>query len=576
MTDPGNLIELNIKPRPRIIVADDEQDIATLIEDWLSDTFEVTLALNGKAALQKAAWQKPDVILCDIVMPDMGGYEVVRALQSNAQTQSVPVIVMTAKNYDDSTVTMIKAEPNVMGFIVKPFKPSALVKMIHTVLGGQRTFEGTPPITGAAPLPPAPPVAAVPSSAVAPTSPPPPVSAPSPAGVAASTAPIELTLTTTPPTSPHETPEGVLSAAEPIDAGMPPPRSYETSLALRGEDPLPARRPAPGAPGASTVPRVVTDTLNSTKKTSERVGGVKVWLKRLFLTGAVLVGLLLGGAEWMCRWTEQSLGARVFLPPIRVSRYEELPYQFEPKTHWTDGGADYHTNIWGLRNAEFDLVAPPEEVRVIVLGGNTVFGLAVSEGATLAERLESALRQKRDNVRVLNAGHWAYSPQEQWTYYEKEGFQFRPQVVLWVTEPRGAEYPSKAGLRQLAEWSGRLRGAAGRSRLVRMLALRQVRKAPATEEQSMAELFERADAFAQSKGTHLVALVPSADRPNAPSFRAWDPLPGISREEMIQSLVDRTVPLLQEELSRAETPEPVPAKTAEQEKTPPPGRSKKR
>ncbi|HND64842.1 MAG TPA: response regulator, partial [Elusimicrobiota bacterium] len=133
MTDPGKLIELDVKPRSRIIVADDEQDIATLIEDWLSDTYEVTVALNGKAAIQKAIWQRPDVILCDIVMPDMGGYEVARALQANPTTQGVPMIVMTAKNYDDSTVRMIKAEPNVLGFINKPFKPSELIKMIQSV-----------------------------------------------------------------------------------------------------------------------------------------------------------------------------------------------------------------------------------------------------------------------------------------------------------------------------------------------------------------------------------------------------------------------------------------------------------
>src|SRR5690349_3794275 len=101
-------IDIGLTGRKKVLVAEDEQNIASLLEDWLSDTFEVILAYNGAAALQKAKWNKPDVLLLDVMMPDTGGYEVVCALQGDAATARIPIIVMTAKNFDDSTVKLIK------------------------------------------------------------------------------------------------------------------------------------------------------------------------------------------------------------------------------------------------------------------------------------------------------------------------------------------------------------------------------------------------------------------------------------------------------------------------------------
>lgn len=138
MPDPTKVIDLKTTPRAKILVAEDEQDIASLIEDWLSDIYDVTVALNGKTAVQKAVWHQPQAILLDVVMPDMGGYDVVRLLQGAPQTKTIPVIVMTAKNFDDSTIKMIKAEGNVFGFLNKPFKPSDLIKMLEVVIKGGR------------------------------------------------------------------------------------------------------------------------------------------------------------------------------------------------------------------------------------------------------------------------------------------------------------------------------------------------------------------------------------------------------------------------------------------------------
>jgi len=128
------ILDLGFKKKIKLLIAEDDQFIASMLEDWLSEEFDVAVALNGKIALQKAKSFQPDIIAMDIVMPDMGGYEVSRALQSAYETSNIPIIAMTAKVYDDSTVKLIKSEPNVKGFLNKPFKPEELKKKIIELL----------------------------------------------------------------------------------------------------------------------------------------------------------------------------------------------------------------------------------------------------------------------------------------------------------------------------------------------------------------------------------------------------------------------------------------------------------
>lgn len=480
MTDPGKLIELDVKPRPRIIVADDEQDIATLIEDWLSDAYEVTVALNGKAAIQKAIWQRPDVILCDIVMPDMGGYEVARALQANPTTQGVPMIVMTAKNYDDSTVRMIKAEPNVLGFINKLFKPSELIKMIQSVMAGQRTFQATS------------------------------------SGGEAET---PFLVIKAPATAPDFPPRSAVGA-------VPSPHSYETRLAARVEDRSESRM----SPGGSAVPNAVftaggrsgappafrglasDDEPIGDRPSIVRRGAKALWGAAWRLT---LLGLGLGVfGEVLCRWTEGAIGEPVFLPPLRSARHKELPYQFEPNAQWASDGLVYRVNSWGLRDRDFPLVAPPDTLRVLLLGGTAAFGSRTADNNTLARQLENALRSSGvrpgQTLQVINATHWAFSPADQWAYVEKEAFQFRPQIIAWIIEPRSADLPSGRGLRKLAAWYGLARGPLAQSRLVSVLGLRAaalIGEAPAP---SLDTLVKKAQAFSQSEGVRLLLWSSSA------------------------------------------------------------------
>lgn len=120
--------------KPKILVADDEAQVQSLVFDSLNKHYLLVFASNGREALTRAENNKPDLILMDVVMPDMGGYEALRALQLNAVTKNIPVLLFTAQDFDKSTIDMLRGEPNVIGFVRKPFKPQALRETVEMAL----------------------------------------------------------------------------------------------------------------------------------------------------------------------------------------------------------------------------------------------------------------------------------------------------------------------------------------------------------------------------------------------------------------------------------------------------------
>jgi CheY-like chemotaxis protein len=118
----------------KVLVVDDESALQTLIHDTLEGEYRLASAYNGRQGIEMAANMKPDVILMDVMMPDLGGYEAIRLLHSNEKTKSIPVIVMTARDFDDSMVMEIKREPNVAGFLNKPFRPKGLREAIKAAI----------------------------------------------------------------------------------------------------------------------------------------------------------------------------------------------------------------------------------------------------------------------------------------------------------------------------------------------------------------------------------------------------------------------------------------------------------
>lgn len=116
--------------RRRILVVDDEERMVRFIRMNLEhDGFQVGEAFNGKQAIQKIRDFTPDVILLDVMMPDIDGFEVLETIRDFS---NVPVIMLTAKGEEDDRVRGLEGGAD--DYITKPFSPRELVSRIKAVL----------------------------------------------------------------------------------------------------------------------------------------------------------------------------------------------------------------------------------------------------------------------------------------------------------------------------------------------------------------------------------------------------------------------------------------------------------
>jgi putative two-component system response regulator len=120
-------------PKQSILVVDDTPDNIDVLSGVLRSDFKVKAALNGERALKIAsADPKPDMILLDIMMPVMDGYEVCRRLKENPATSKIPVIFVTAK--DQGEDEKMGLELGAVDYITKPINPSIVKARVHTQL----------------------------------------------------------------------------------------------------------------------------------------------------------------------------------------------------------------------------------------------------------------------------------------------------------------------------------------------------------------------------------------------------------------------------------------------------------
>jgi DNA-binding response OmpR family regulator len=116
-----NMVQNTAETRGTILAVDDNpQNLGLLFEYLDRDGFTVLLVQNGKNAVQQAEIKQPDVILLDIMMPDLDGFEVCQRLKAQASTSDIPVIFMTALT---ETVNKLKGfEVGGVDYITKPFE----------------------------------------------------------------------------------------------------------------------------------------------------------------------------------------------------------------------------------------------------------------------------------------------------------------------------------------------------------------------------------------------------------------------------------------------------------------------
>ena len=122
----------NASKRPTVMVVDDTQLNLSLMDNILKSTYDVQLASSGAQALEMAKASAPDLVLLDVMMPEMDGFEVCRRLKADAATANIPVIFVTAKN--EVKDEELGFELGASDFIHKPVSAPVVAARVKTHL----------------------------------------------------------------------------------------------------------------------------------------------------------------------------------------------------------------------------------------------------------------------------------------------------------------------------------------------------------------------------------------------------------------------------------------------------------
>ena len=118
--------------RKKILTCDDEKNIVRLIQVNLErQGFDVITAYNGQECLDLVARDRPDLIVLDLMMPGMTGFEVLQRLKGNPETAIIPVIMLTARTQDQDVLRGWQA--GVECYLTKPFNPAELITFIKRI-----------------------------------------------------------------------------------------------------------------------------------------------------------------------------------------------------------------------------------------------------------------------------------------------------------------------------------------------------------------------------------------------------------------------------------------------------------
>jgi DNA-binding NarL/FixJ family response regulator len=125
----------------KLLLIDDDPNLITLVEDYLQfQGYSVITADNGKDALAILEHETPDLIICDIMMPEMDGYELVEQIRQDDRISWIPVLFLSAKGQTTDRVKGLNTGADV--YLVKPFEPEELVAQVESSLKqAQRLME---------------------------------------------------------------------------------------------------------------------------------------------------------------------------------------------------------------------------------------------------------------------------------------------------------------------------------------------------------------------------------------------------------------------------------------------------
>ena len=145
------LLSAPTKPRPlvaeHILVVDDDPDVRVFLEVTLDVAgYGLSFATNGEEAVACAVEEQPDLILMDVMMPQVDGFEAVRRLRQDGRVSHIPVILVTAKAQGVDKVEGLAAGAD--DYVTKPFDPQELVARVEATLRRAQQMRTTSPLTG--------------------------------------------------------------------------------------------------------------------------------------------------------------------------------------------------------------------------------------------------------------------------------------------------------------------------------------------------------------------------------------------------------------------------------------------
>ena len=114
--------------RPRILIADDNYDMRRYLARLLSEHYEVETVADGQAALQSAHQNPPDLVVSDVMMPILDGFELLRAMRGDEQTRAIPIILLSARAGEESRVEGMQAGAD--DYLIKPFSARELLARV--------------------------------------------------------------------------------------------------------------------------------------------------------------------------------------------------------------------------------------------------------------------------------------------------------------------------------------------------------------------------------------------------------------------------------------------------------------
>ncbi len=117
----------------RLLLVDDDPNLILLVKDYLEFRgYEVSSADNGRIALEQLQEELPDLIICDVMMPEMDGYTFVESVREEPRTSWIPVIFLSAKGQSQDRIKGLNIGADV--YMVKPFEPEELIAQVESSL----------------------------------------------------------------------------------------------------------------------------------------------------------------------------------------------------------------------------------------------------------------------------------------------------------------------------------------------------------------------------------------------------------------------------------------------------------